>query len=242
MYTFVKIFSKKHTMTFLQITEATEVLVQDDTSISLFSVIMKGGWIMIPIFILAAIAIFLISDTWVSVKRLNKVNGRWFAHLLKLVDSGDMEQAISVATKSSSAMGKVAVAGLSSCYLPEKNIEEDMQVETRQVLAKPEGNVGYLGTIATIAPMLGFLGTIFGVIKIFFNISLTNDLSISSISDGLYQKMICSGAGLLVGIVAYIGYYLLSRYLDTMVLGIDKGANELLKAMTVARTKSGNRI
>jgi biopolymer transport protein ExbB len=229
-------------MIFLQVAEAAEIVTQKETSMSLLSVVMKGGWIMIPIFILAAIAVFLISDTWVSVRKLRKVNPRWFAHLLKLVDSGDVEQALSVATKSSSAMGKVAIAGLSSCDLPQKNIEEDMQIETRQVLAKPEGSIGYLGTIATIAPMLGFLGTIFGVIKIFFNISLTNDLSISSISDGLYQKMICSGAGLLVGIIAYIGYYILNRYLDTMVLGIDKGANELLKAMTAPRTKSGNRI
>jgi biopolymer transport protein ExbB len=229
-------------MLFLQAVEATEILVQEESSIGLFSIVMKGGWIMIPIFILSVIAIYLIADTWASVGKLRKVNGRWFAHVLKLTSNGDVEQALSVAAKSSSALSRVAVAGLESYRLPEKNIEEDMQVETRQVLAKSEGYNGYLGMIATIAPMLGFLGTIFGVIKIFFNISLTNDLSISSISDGLYQKMICSGAGLLVGIIAYIGYYILNRYIDTMVLGIDRGANELLKAMAVARSKSSGNL
>lgn len=209
---------------------------------SLFSIVMKGGWIMIPIFILSGFAIFFMCDTWISIKKLRKVNGRWFGHVLNLVYSKDIGQALDVAGRSDSALSKVAVAGLQSYDLPEKNVEEDMQVETRQVLSKTEGNIGYLSVIATIAPMLGFLGTIFGVIKIFFNISLTNDLSISSISDGLYQKMICSGAGLLVGIIAYIGYYILNRYMDTMVLEIDKGANELLKAMTVARGESRGNV
>jgi biopolymer transport protein ExbB len=224
-------------MMLLQAAEAVETLAREESTISLFSIVVKGGWIMIPIFILLGLAIFLMTDTWVSVNRLRKVNGRWFAHVLKLVHGGDMEQALSVAAKSPSALSRVAVAGLQSYGLPEKSIEEDMQVETRQVLAKPEGYTGYLGVIATIAPMLGFLGTIFGVIKIFFNISLTNDLSISSISDGLYQKMICSGAGLLVGIIAYIGYYILNHRIDGMVLGIDKGANELLKVLAATRAK-----
>jgi biopolymer transport protein ExbB len=219
-------------MIFLQ---AIEVAEQQEVAMSLISLVMKGGWIMIPIIFLLAIAIFLITYTWASVGRLRKINGKWFKQVLKLTRAGDIAQAIEMAGKSESALGKVAVAGLRSCNLPEKNMEEDMQVETRQVLSRPEGHIGYLSVIATIAPMLGFLGTIFGVIKIFFTISLTNDLSISSISDGLYQKMICSGAGLLVGIIAYIGYYILNRYMDTMVLDIDKGANELLKAMTAPR-------
>jgi len=77
--------------------------------------------------------------------------------------------------------------------------------------------------------MLGFLGTIFGVIKIFYNISVTNDLNIANISDGLYQKMICSGAGLFVGIIAYSGYYILNGRIDKIVVKIDKSSNDLLK-------------
>lgn len=106
-----------------------------------------------------------------------------------------------------------------------------MQIEARQQISLMEDQMNYLGITAAIAPMLGFLGTIFGVIKIFYNISVTNDLNIASISDGLYQKMICSGAGLFVGIIAYSGFYVLNGFIDKAVLKIDKDSNEMMKAI-----------
>jgi biopolymer transport protein ExbB len=209
--------------------------VQSEESMSLFAMVMKGGWIMIPIFLLLGIAIFLTAETWANVNKLKKVNQRWFTDIIDSVYKGDYSRALDISRKSRSALGRMIDAGVRSYRLPMSAVEEDMQVEVRQIIAKPEAATGYLNMIATIAPMLGFLGTIFGVIKIFFNISLTNDLSIASISDGLYQKMICSGAGLLVGIVAYIAYYILDRRIDSIVRMLDKGANELVKAMTVSR-------
>ena len=190
---------------------------------------------MIPLFILSGIAVFVMTDAWVTLQKLMKVDQRWFRNVIDLVYKRDIEKAIVVAGESDSALGKMAAEGLRDYRLPTKNIEENMQVEARRVISKSEGSVSYLSMIATTAPMLGFLGTIFGVIKIFFNISMTNDFSISSISDGLYQKMICSAVGLLVGIVAYIGYYILNRRIDIMLLALDKGGSELMKAVTVSR-------
>ncbi len=215
--------------------QATEVVVQTETSVSLFSMVMKGGWILVPIFILLGLAIYLMAETWVNVNKLTKVNRQWYSDVIDKVYQNNLGRAFEIAVRSRSALGQMFSAGLQNSDMPIKTIEEDMQVEARQVIAKSETAVGYLGMIATIAPMLGFLGTIFGVIKIFFNISLTNDLSISSISDGLYQKMICSGAGLLVGIIAFIGYYILNRRIDRILLVLDKGGNELIKAMIVSR-------
>lgn len=216
--------------------QTTGNIAANDLNMSLFTMVMKGGWIMVPLFVLLGIAIFLMTDTWIAVRNLRRFSPRWFAHVLDLVYKKEIGQAIDVARRSNSALGKMTVKGLQGYDLPQKTIEEDMQVEARQVIAKPEGATGYLSMIAAIAPMLGFLGTIFGVIKIFFNISMTNDLSITSISDGLYQKMICSGVGLLVGIIAYLGYYILNRSVDTIVLTLDKGGNELLKAIQSSRS------
>lgn len=215
--------------------QVTENLVQPETSVNLFTMVMKGGWIMVPIFILLGVAIFLMSDAWVMIRGLRRVNQRWFAHVVNLVYNREIEQALEMARRNETALGRMTAKALQNYNMPIKVIEEEMQVEARQILSKPEGATGYLSLIATVAPMLGFLGTIFGVIKIFFNISLTNDLSIPTISDGLYQKMICSGTGLLVGIIAYLGYYILNRNIDTILLSLDKGGNDLLKAIMVAR-------
>jgi biopolymer transport protein ExbB len=82
--------------------------------------------------------------------------------------------------------------------------------------------MGHLGLIAGIAPTLGFVGTISGVIKIFYSISQTEDISIGNISGGLYEKMISSGAGLVVGIIAYAGYHLFNGMIDNFSLNVQK--------------------
>jgi biopolymer transport protein ExbB len=109
-----------------------------------------------------------------------------------------------------------------------EDIREAMEGKSREVLNMLETRMNILSLVASIAPMLGFLGTIMGVIKIFYTISLTDNLSIGSISDGLYQKMICSAAGLLVGIVAFIGYQLLNGRIDKIAAKMEKQGNDFI--------------
>ena len=110
-----------------------------------------------------------------------------------------------------------------------------MQIQARLQISKMEKGMNYLAITASVAPMLGFLGTIFGVIRIFYGISKSGVLDISTISNGLYEKMICSGTGLLVGIIAYSGYSLLNNRIDKIVLQMDVVANEALKAIRADR-------
>jgi biopolymer transport protein ExbB len=86
----------------------------------------------------------------------------------------------------------------------------------------------YLGLFAGIAPMLGFIGTIAGVIQIFYNISLSDNISIGIISGGLYQKMISSGLGLIVGVIAYTGYHMLSIMIDKYMNRVEEDAFEFI--------------
>jgi biopolymer transport protein ExbB len=96
-------------------------------------------------------------------------------------------------------------------------------------IGKMEKNIGHLGLIAGIAPTLGFIGTISGVIKIFYMISITENVSIGNISGGLYEKMISSGSGLIVGIIAFTGYHLLNGMIDNFALAIQKINLEFVK-------------
>jgi biopolymer transport protein ExbB len=91
-----------------------------------------------------------------------------------------------------------------------------------------EKKLGYLSLIAKLAPMFGFVGTIMGVIKIFYDISLTDNLSIGNISGGLYQKMITSASGLMVGIIAFLGYYILTMMIDRVINRIERASMELI--------------
>ena len=146
-----------------------------------------------------------------------------------MIADNKVDKAIKFCNEKPTAYAKVLAAGLESAGHEDTEIQDALQSEARQQISTLERGMNYLGITASIAPMLGFLGTIFGVIKIFYNISVTNDLNIANISDGLYQKMICSGAGLFVGIIAYSGYYILNGRIDKVVVNIDKYSNNLLK-------------
>ena len=170
---------------------------------------------MLPIAILSILAIYYIIERTLIIRKVGKSDSIWQSRIVELISENKIEQALKFCFEKPYILGKVIAAGLKEKEDTIAEIEETMEVEARQQVSKLENHMNYLGIIASIAPMLGFLGTIFGVINIFYNISQTADLDIATISDGLYQKMICSGAGLLVGIVAYAGYYVLNGNIDS---------------------------
>jgi biopolymer transport protein ExbB len=106
-----------------------------------------------------------------------------------------------------------------------------MESATNLEIGMMERDTGYLGIIAGVAPMLGFIGTISGVIKIFYNISLADNISIGIIAGGLYQKMICSGTGLIVGVIAYCGYHYLQMMIDRFTINLQRQVNEIVKVL-----------
>ena len=195
-----------------------------------FSLLLKGGWILLPLFLLFFLSIYMFIERWVIITTLGKNDTSWFARISELVSDWKIDKAIKFCNENPTTYSKVIAAGLEAAAVGEDmEVQDALQSEARQQISVLERGMNYLGITASIAPMLGFLGTIFGVIKIFYNISVTNDLNIANISDGLYQKMICSGAGLFVGILAYSGYYILNGRIDKIVIRIDKYSNDLLK-------------
>jgi biopolymer transport protein ExbB len=106
-----------------------------------------------------------------------------------------------------------------------------MEAEARQQVDQLSKGMNYLAIISSIAPMFGFLGTIFGVIKIFYSISLTDNISIGTISGGLYEKMISSAAGLLVGIIAFSAYHILNGSMDRIISSMERQSNQFLNLL-----------
>lgn len=208
------------------VSDTTNMVMTNETY---FNLLLKGGLILIPLGLLFVLANYLMIERWISIKLMGKIDTDWFVQTTKLVSGGKIENAIQLCNEKPTIYSKVIAAGLAEAENEDQEIQDALQGEARQQISELEKGMNYLGIIASIAPMFGFLGTIFGVIKIFYNISITNDLNIANISDGLYQKMISSGAGLFVGIVAYAGYYILNGRIDKVVLRMDKASNDLLK-------------
>ncbi len=185
----------------------------NDPYISLFELLTKGGIIMVPIFLLSLIAVFVFSEKLIYIIK-NRKTAKGFSYMLiDELSKGQTDEAVRIC-RSNNAIGRVFEDGLPMVGKPVNEIEAVMESSANIEIGEMEKNIGYLGIIASIAPMLGFIGTISGVIKIFYNISLSDNISIGIIADGLYQKMICSGAGLIVGVIAYACYHYLQMMID----------------------------
>ncbi len=201
-------------------------------SFSLLSLIAKGGFIMIPIGILLLILIALFITKLLVINRALKGDSN-FMNLVKTnLNSGNVDAAKSLAQANNTPVGLVIYKGIVRLGKPIKEIEMSMENTAKVELSKAERNMTYLSTIAAIAPMFGFLGTIFGVIKIFYNISLADNISIGLIAGGLYEKMITSAAGLVVGILAFIAHHLLVGRMDKLISEIELASAEFMDVIT----------
>jgi biopolymer transport protein ExbB len=153
---------------------------------------------------------------------MKKYNKNLLNELKPSIVSGDIDDALKILSKDKTAAGNVLREGIQTIGRPLTEIESNMDKMANIEIGKMEKNLGHLGLIAGIAPTLGFIGTIAGVIKIFYSISITENVSIGNISGGLYEKMISSGSGLIVGIIAFAGYHLLNGMIDSFLLSIQK--------------------
>lgn len=205
---------------------------------SYFSILLKGGWILLPLFLLLFLAVFIIIERVLVIKKSKNDDMQWLPRTKELIQENKVEKAIVFCSQIKNSSSTVIAVGLDEFENGVEEVQEAMLVESRQEISRLEQGMNYLGITATIAPMLGFLGTIFGVIKIFYNIAVTSNLNIANLSDGLYQKMICSGVGLFVGIIAYAGYYILNGKIDEVVLQIEKDTNDILKTIRQLGKKS----
>jgi len=207
--------------------QTIETPVVTHASENMFQIIMKGGWILIPIFFLSLVSFWVIFERWTILKRASRT-----PDLVKVINpmlkEGKLDLAINTCEANNQPVGKVLAAGLHTVGFTIRDIQDAMETEAHQQVDHLSRGVNYLAIIATIAPMFGFLGTIFGVIKIFYNISLTDNISIGIISGGLYQKMVSSASGLLVGIIAFAGYHLLNSKIDRITSMMEKQANDLM--------------
>ena len=220
------------------IANATSSVVIDKIAttneISVLEFILKGGFFLIPISILLFYTFYLIIERYLFIHKASKIDPLLMRDVRDNLNSGKLDRALSIVERNNTSSGNVIKEGILLIGRPIAEIESNMDRAADIEIGEMEKHLGQLGLIAGIAPTLGFIGTISGVIKIFYSISVTENISIGNISGGLYEKMISSGAGLLVGIIAYSGYHLLNGKIDNFALKIQKQILEFVNIIQKA--------
>ncbi|CAA9202404.1 MotA/TolQ/ExbB proton channel family protein [Flavobacterium bizetiae] len=196
--------------------------IAPNTEISVLGFILKGGFFLIPIALLLFYTFYVIIERYLYISKASKIDPRLMQDVGDKLNAGNIELARTIVERSNTAAGNILKEGVLVIGRPIAEIESNMDRAADIEIGEMERRLGHLGLIAGIAPTLGFIGTISGVIKIFYSISVTENISIGNISGGLYEKMISSGSGLIVGIIAYSAYHLLNGKIDDFALKIQK--------------------
>lgn len=206
-------------------------LTDTNTVNNVAQLLMKGGFIMIPIILLSIISVYFFIERYSYIRKSSAIDVILVENIISEIKNKRHEEALTQVRYDNSSLGRILESGLSQSGRSAKDIESYMESTANLEISVMEKNTGYLGIIAGIAPMLGFIGTISGVIKIFYNISLADNISIGIIAGGLYQKMICSGTGLIVGVIAYSCYHYLQMMIDRFSIDMQRQVNEVVKVL-----------
>lgn len=207
---------------------ATEELITQPEPLSFMDLLLKGGWIMLPLGLLALIGLVIFFERYFTIRKATQHEKNLMPQVKQSILSGKLESAIAICRNSNTPLGRMLQKGLLRIGRPIKDIEGAIENVGKLEVSRLEKNINILGIIAGIAPMLGFVGTIIGVIAIFHEVELEGVINIGTVSGGLYVKMVSSATGLIIGIIAYIGYHILNMMVDRIILRMENDAVEFI--------------
>jgi len=198
----------------------------------IFSLIWKGGIVMIPIGILGVIAVYLSIERYLTIKKASVLDSQFMGNIKSMVTEGDLKGAQRLCVTNGTPIGLMIDKGLSRIGKPLKDISVAVENVGKLEVYKLEKGMALLATISGAAPMLGFLGTVTGMIRTFNQMQdagqqITADL----LSGGIGEAMMTTFAGLVVGIFAYIAYNLLSSFINKVVYIMEATTVEFLDIM-----------
>lgn len=218
----------------LQIQEGTDLLAGNEGEITLpiMDLVMKGGWIMAIIGLLSVIAFYIFFERYFVIGRAARQDKNFMNNIRSYIHEGKLEAAKALCITNNSPIGRMIGKGLSRIGKPLNDINAAIENVGKLEVSKLEKNVAGLATIAGAAPMLGFLGTVIGMIRAFYDMSMAgNNINIELLSQGIYQAMITTVGGLVVGIIAYIFYNILVARVEKVVYQLETTANDFMDVL-----------
>lgn len=190
---------------------------------SVWSLLTKGGPLMIPLGILFAIAVFVFIERLLVVRKVSKIEDNFMSIIRDNIVNSNVSAARSLAKNTDNPLARMIDKGIQRIGKPIDAIEKSMDNVGKLELYKMEKNLSILAVIARIAPLFGFVGTIVGLVLLLKEFAAISNPSVSQIADAMYVKLITSASGLIIGMLAYLGY----SYLDTQ---INRTANRMESA------------
>jgi len=224
---------------FLQVTvgaqqsiEMASPEVQQHEPLSMLDLAMKGGPIMIPIALLSVAAVYLFVERFIAINRAGKEDKDFMNNIRDFIHDGKIDAANALCKSDKSPVARMIEKGIRRLGKPLNDIQTAVENVGKLEVYKLEENLAAIATIAGAAPMLGFLGTVSGMINAFYQMSTAgNNIQVSMLAGGIYEAMVTTVAGLFVGIIAFVAYNLLVTRLNKVVNKLEARTIEFLDVL-----------
>jgi biopolymer transport protein ExbB len=201
---------------------AAQTAAQSEQTLSLMDLATKGGWLMVVLLILSIIAIYIFGSKWWMIHKASKVDRNFIKNIRALIHDGKTKSAIELCRKYDTPTARLVEKGIERIGRPLEDIQAAVENMGNVEVARLEKGLPMLATIAGGAPMIGFLGTVTGMISAFFEMSNAgNNIDITLLSGGIYEAMVTTVGGLFVGIIAYFGYNYLTSQISNLVFKME---------------------
>lgn len=193
-----------------QATQAAEPVVKE---LSVWNLTMAGGWLMIPLALLAVVSIYIFFERLFAVNRASKEDSAFMEKIKNYIHRGEVDQAAQLCKDTNTPYARMIEKGVSRIGRPMNDVLVAIENVGNMEIAKLEKGFNWLATTAAGAPMIGFLGTVTGMVQAFFQLaSAGQNSNVTILASGIYQALVTTVAGLIVGILALFAYnYLTSR-------------------------------
>ena len=220
--------------TILQITTSTPPAVTNaaappsDEGLSLIDLTLAGGPVMIPIGILFILAIYWYIERFLTIRKASKGDPKFMLNIRDYISSGNVEAAKMLCKNTDTPIARMIEKGIMRLGTPLKNIEVAVENVGKLELYRMEKNFAALALVAGVGPMLGFLGTVTGMIQAFYTMSVSDQISPKILSGGIYEAMVTTVAGLIVGIIANVAYNNLVALVEKMIYKMEATTVEFI--------------
>ncbi|MBN2595827.1 MotA/TolQ/ExbB proton channel family protein [Labilibaculum sp.] len=204
-------------------TEATEI------SLNFIDLAFKGGWIMVPIIVLSGIAMYIFFERFYAIRKATKVDSNFMNRIRDYIHEGKIDSALALCESNETPVSKMISKGIKRIGRPLNDVNAAIENIGNLEVSKLEKNLPTLATVAGAAPMIGFLGTVMGMIQAFYDMSTAgNNIDVSLLSHGIYTAMVTTVAGLIVGIIAYFAYNILVAKVEKVVFTMEATTTEFM--------------
>ena len=203
---------------------------QPEVTLSFWDMCLKGGWMMVPLALLFVLAVYTFIERLVVIIKANRENSLFMNRIKDYVYDGKLDAAIKLCQDTDSPSARMIEKGITRLGRPMADVQVAVENVGNMEIAKLEKRLGLLATVSGGAPMLGFLGTVLGMVQAFFEMEQAggNTINLSQLAGGIYTAMVTTVAGLIIGVCAYFAYNYLVGKVDSVMRRLEMRSMEFM--------------